>query len=52
MSCVTIAPENCTSSQMLISFSAPSRSIGLWQQCQHDQAKAKIVYLGERVQTR
>ena len=37
---------------MLISFKRAERAIGLWQQCQHDQAKAKIVYLGERVQTR
>ena len=46
MSCVTIAPDNWTSSQMLTSFSAPN-GLRLWQQAQNDKAEAKIVHLGQ-----
>ena len=50
MSCATIAPESCASSQTHDELQRPEQPADLRQQPEHDEAEAEVVRLGQRVQ--
>ena len=52
MSCVTIAPDNWTSSQMLTSFNAPNSPFACGNRPRTTEAKAEIIHLGQCMQAR